>query len=159
MGRQKRGAKVQSALLAAGLSSNPSLQRNLDAPSGAHTALRLLPTSGQGHTAPRPPLPVRIDGELYDLADFDHPGGHEVLRRTAGAAGGDITHLFYSNHREPRVSELRHFRLPEASVPLVDAGEETSEPHSAVYRELKSEVYAHLEARGVEWRHTFRWEP
>jgi fatty acid desaturase len=125
----------------------------------APTALRLLPTSGQGHTAPRPPLPVRIDGELYDLADFDHPGGHEVLRRTAGAAGGDITHLFYSNHREPRVSALRHFRLPEASVPLVDAGEETSEPHSAVYRELKSEVYAHLEARGVEWRHTFRWEP
>jgi fatty acid desaturase len=102
---------------------------------------------------------VRIDGELYDLADFDHPGGHEVLRRTAGAAGGDITNLFYSNHREPRVSALRRFRLPEASVPLVDAGEETSEPHSALYRELKSEVYAHLEARGVEWRHTFRWEP
>ena len=127
------------------------------------TALRLLPTSGggaQGRTKPRPPLPVRIDGELYDLAEFDHPGGHEVLRRTAGAAGGDITHLFYSNHREPRVSTLRRFRIPEASVPLVDAGErQTSEPHSALYRELKSEVYAHLEARGVEWRHTFRWEP
>ena len=129
----------------------------------APTALRLLPTSGggggEGRTAPRPSLPVRIHGELYDLAAFEHPGGHEVLRRTAGTKGGDITHLFYSNHREPRVSALRHFRIAE-SAPLVDAGEQpTSEPHSALYRELKSEVYAHLEARGVDWRHTFRWEP
>mmetsp|Transcript_42450 Transcript_42450/g.132018 ORF Transcript_42450/g.132018 Transcript_42450/m.132018 type:complete len:410 (+) Transcript_42450:53-1282(+) len=116
------------------------------------------PGARRAAAPPRPPLLVRIDGEWYDLSAFAHPGGAEVLRRNSG---GDATHLFYSNHWDPQLSLLRRFRLPEGCVPPpFDAGASpTSDPHSALYRNLKAEVHAHLRARGVEWRHTFRWQP
>lgn len=102
---------------------------------------------------------MRIDGAWYDLSGFEHPGGSEVLRRTSG---GDVTHLFYANHAQPKISLLRAFELdlaaaPHAAGPSLD--ERSLDPHSPLYRELKAEVFAHLDARGVEWRHTFRWEP
>lgn len=130
---------------------------------GDYTRLRGGATlaSLPSHRAPlasRNPLLVRIDGSWYNLTDWqdDHPGGSAVLRR---AAHGESTHLFYSNHRDPRIAALKRFQLPEGVHEPLTVAAPTSEPHSALYRELKAEVYAHLEARGIDWRHTFRWEP
>lgn len=121
------------------------------------------------------PLHVRVDGDWFDLAGFQHPGGMEVLRRHAGK---DVAPLFYSNHRRPQTSILERYKLTSheandgASASLDSryqltnahaaddgASDASLDLHSALYRELKAEVFAHLEERGVEWRHTFHWRP
>ena len=113
---------------------------------------------------PRGECVVRVDGEWYDLSNFDHPGGGELLTRHAGM---DITHLFYSNHFEPiRASRrLGAFRVHGATdgsgvrrytgdtAPLVVAPK--SEACSEDYLELKRRVASRLEAAGVDWRHAF----
>ena len=106
------------------------------------------------------PLHVQIDGTWYDLAKFRHPGGMEVLWRNSGR---EIAPLFYSNHHTPQAVAIERFKLnrvPDDEAPLESASSPClPHPHTALYQELKADVFRHLEEKGIEWRHRFRWEP
>ncbi|KAH8064827.1 tRNA methyltransferase [Aureococcus anophagefferens] len=55
-------------------------------------------------------LTLTADGVVYDVTDFEHPGGRELL---LAHAGEDVTHLVASNHRRP-ANALRRCEAPRA---------------------------------------------
>ena len=75
---------------------------------------------------------LTADGVVYDVTDFDHPGGRELL---VAHAGEDVTHLVASNHRRPDVA-LR------AAPRRSGAGGSYFERGHALYDALKREVHA-----------------
>jgi fatty acid desaturase len=101
------------------------------------------------------PLLVRCAGKDYDLSNFRHPGGHEVIARHAGT---DITHLFFSNHFSPDLNAISKYEISTSTV-CDESLDESSElmALSPEFMALKRDVHSHLEAAGIEWRHKFRY--
>lgn len=103
------------------------------------------------------PTCVRLDGRWYDLSEWTHPGGQELIARQAGR---DITALFYANH-------FGNFSSKKALLArLITEGQESDsslpslvlQHCSPLYATLKAQVQTHLDKHGLAWRHRFRWE-
>ena len=78
-------------------------------------------------------LTLTADGVVYDVTDFDHPGGRELL---LAHAGEDVTHLVASNHRRPANA------LRAARVKRHGAGGSYFDRGADLYDALKREVRA-----------------
>jgi len=120
-----------------------------------------VPTKQHGSvsTSKHEPLVVSVDDQWFDLSEFNHPGGEEVLRRHHGQ---DITNLFYSNHWDPDTIKGRIIsKYPNPTAEFNASSPQTNErcpfsrphPHSPLYKELKSRVKLHLDNHEIPWRH------
>ncbi|KAH8075260.1 tRNA methyltransferase [Aureococcus anophagefferens] len=78
-------------------------------------------------------LTLTADGVVYDVTDFEHPGGRELL---LAHAGEDVTHLVASNHRRPANA------LRAARVKRHGAGGSYFDRGADLYDALKREVRA-----------------
>jgi fatty acid desaturase len=125
-----------------------------------HKSDRLAHITKQQPTSKHDPLLISVDDKWFDLSEFNHPGGEEVLRRHHGQ---DITNLFYSNHWDPDTIKGRVLlseKFAQVTVahntpssPTKRCPLSSPNPHSSLYKDLKQRVKLHLDTNEIPWRH------
>jgi len=97
---------------------------------------------------------ISIHGRYYDLREFKHPGGQEILELCKGEP--DCSALFESYHVFSDMNKIKRY-MKKYEVGLTEEPSLFSFKEDGFYNTIKQRVNGHLQNKSTKWSFDYLW--